>query len=48
MGVSMALEIDEPSWSDINGVDIDGCTVVGKSSSRCLFGADLDGSVLRL
>jgi hypothetical protein len=46
MGVSMAVEIDEPSWSDINGADMDGCTVVGKSSSRCLFAADLVGKVL--
>jgi hypothetical protein len=44
----MAVEVDEPSWSDIDGVDMDGCTVVGKLSSRCLFAADLDGSVLRL
>lgn len=42
----MVDEYDEPSWSVINEVDMDGCAAVGKSSSRCLFAADVDRSVL--
>jgi hypothetical protein len=49
MGVGMLVEeADEPSWSVIGEVDIDSCADVGKISSRCIFEADSDGSVLCL
>lgn len=42
MGASMAYEVDEPSWSVISGMDMDGCTTMRVPSSRCLFAADAD------